>query len=71
MMAAGRVGISTNDQARRIDALHEGISRTWIVDVRVGAAVIDEAMPVAACIDVRTNDLARIVDTSGKGTLHT
>jgi hypothetical protein len=35
-------------------AFRKGLGRTWIVEGRVGAAVVDEAMPEAACIDVKS-----------------
>ena len=62
MLDDGAVGIVPDDLAEIVDSGRNSIGARGIVEGGEGAAVIEEAVRVAAGVDVTPDDLARVVD---------
>jgi hypothetical protein len=58
----GAVGVVPDDLAEIVDPGRNGVGARWIIEGGEGAAVIEEAVRVAAGVGVTPDDLAEVVD---------
>ncbi len=67
MLRAVYVSVVTGDLAGVIDPGEPGTAAQSVIDRRVDASVIEEAVHRAAAVHVVPDDLARVVDAASKG----